>query len=298
MKKGFFIQILLCLLAVSCTVKELDTRETASLVNDVFYATLESDADPETRIFVNDKIKILWDADDRISIFNQNTYNQQYRFKGKSGDRSGGFEKITGIDEFVTGADFPFYCAVYPYQASTEINVDDVLVLTLPEEQTYREGSFGLGANTMVAVSDDNVLLFKNVAGYVVLKFYGENVRVSSITLEGLNGELLSGKAFWLPTLGADPEITMDDSDSEGGTSVTLLCDDVQLGETKENATVFWLVVPPTKFPQGFKLTVKGPAGEEFVAEATNPEILNLLYVERNSILRIGAIEVVYPSQP
>ena len=296
MKTGVFLQSLVCLLTVSCTVQELDTRETGALENDVFYATLESYADPETRIYVDEHIKILWDADDRISIFEKTYYNQQYRFTEETGDNAGGFEKVPG-SAFVTGGDFPFYCAVYPYQSTTKIKNDDVLYLTLPEEQTYREGSFGLGANTMVAVSEDNMLRFKNVGGYMVLKFYGENIRVSSVTLEGLNNERLSGKAFWKPTLEAFPEITMADSDSEGGTPVTLLCGNVQLGTTKETATVFWLVIPPTQFTQGFKLTVKGPNnGEVFVTEATNPAILDRLYVERNGILRIGAIEVVFPS--
>ena len=296
MKTRFVLLSFFCLLAVSCTVQEPDTRETASLGKDVFYATLESYADPETRIYVNNKVKILWDADDLISIFKKNTYNQQYRFQGESGANSGGFE-IVPESGFVTGGEFDFNCAVYPYRPSTRIDVDDVLRLTLPDEQTYREESFGLGANTMVAVSEDNVLLFKNAGGYMVLKFYGENVHVSSITLEGLNNERLSGRAFWKPTLEAYPEITMDDSDdSDSVKKVTLNCKDVLLGETKEAATVFWLVVPPTKFTQGFRLTVKGLGGEEFVTEATNPAILDRLFVERNGILRIGAIEVVFPS--
>ena len=89
----------------------------------------------------------------------------------------------------------------------------------------------------------------------------------------------------------------MDELDPEGGSSITLNCHNIQLGTTKETATVFWLVVPPTKFTQGFKLTVKGPDGEEFVKQVNNPDILDRLYVERNGILRIGAIEVVFPSQ-
>ena len=298
MNKGLFSILFLCLLTVSCTVHELDTREPELLEEDVFYATLESYADPETRIYVNQKIKILWDADDRISIFEESTYNQQYRFSGATGDNAGEFEKISG-STFVTGNKFPFYCAVYPYQSQSATNIDndDVLHLTLPKDQAYRVGSFGRGANTMVAVSGDRFLRFKNVGGYMVLKFFGEDVSVSSITLEGLNNERLSGKASWKPTLEADPEITMDESDSEGGTSVTLNCDNIQLGTTKEAATEFWLVVPPTKFTQGFKLTVKGSNGEEFVTSATNPDILDRLFVERSGILRIGAIEVVFPSQ-
>lgn len=296
MKKGFFVQSFLCLLTVSCTVHDLDTQETGLFEKGVFYATLESYADPETRIHIDENIKILWDADDRISIFEKSYYNQQYRFLGDTGDNAGGFDMVPG-SPFVTGGDFPLYCAVYPYQTATSIDNYDVLHLTLPKEQSYREGSFGKGANTMVAVSENIFLRFKNACGFLVLKFFGGDVRVSSVTLEGLNNERLSGKAFWQPRLEAFPEITMDESDPEGGTSITLKCDNILLGTTKEKATVFWLVVPPTKFTQGFKLTVKGPDGEEFVKQVNNPDILDRLYVERNGILRIGAIEVVFPSQ-
>ena len=296
MKKGFFVQSFLCLLTVSCTVHDLDTQETGVLEKGVFYATLESYADPETRIHIDPNIKILWDANDRITIFEKSTYNQEYRFKGSQDANSGGFDKVSD-DSFVTGNDFPFFCAVYPYRSETSIDNEGVLYLTLPQEQKYKERSFGLEANTMVAVSEDNFLRFKNAGGFLVLKFFGENVSVSSVTLEGLNNERLSGKAFWQPTLEAFPEITMDKSDPEGGTSITLKCDDIPLGATKDEATVFWLVVPPTKFTQGFKLTVKGPDGEEFVKQVNNPDILDRLYVERNGILRIGAIEVVFPSQ-
>ena len=292
MKKGLYL-LLFCLLTVSCSVHDWDPRET----EDVFHATLESNADPDTRVYIDEHNKILWDEDDRVSIFNKKTYNQQFRFTGRTGANSGDIEKVPN-SSFVTGGDFPFIVAVYPYQKSTNITNDDVLHLTLPAVQTYREGSFGRGANTMVAVTEDEFLSFKNAGGFMVLKFYGDDVSVTSITLENLGTDRLSGKAYWKPTLEAYPEVTMDVSDQEGGTTVTLSCSPaVHLGSTKDDATVFWLVVPPVSFTQGFRLTVELSDGRVFVKEATDPSILPDLYVERNGILRIGAINVAFPSQ-
>ena len=45
---------------------------------------------------------VLWHADDRVSIFNKYTYNQQYRFTGNTGANSGSFTKVPN-DDFITG---------------------------------------------------------------------------------------------------------------------------------------------------------------------------------------------------
>ena len=285
MKRVLFLQSLICLLVVSCSVHELDTKDSPILEDDVFYASLESYSDSDTRVYVDESIKILWDADDRITIFNENTLNQQYRFTGNTGANSGFFKKVPN-DDFGTGNDMSFICAVYPYLEATEISNSGVLTLTLPEEQPYREGSFGPGANTMVSATEDNLLKFKNVGGYLVLKFYGEGVSVSSITLEGHNGEKLSGIATVKPAVGVIPNIAMA---STAGTSITITCDEpVELGATKEDATVFWMVVPPTSFTEGFKLTVTAPDGRTYVKETSAK-----VSITRNGVQKISPIEVV-----
>ena len=292
MKRELFLQSLICLLAVSCSVREIDINDAESNDGDVFYASLEAYSDSDTRVYVDEHIKILWDADDRISIFNENTMNQQYRFTGDTGDNSGFFKKVPN-DDFATGNDMDFICAVYPYLEATSIDNSGVLTLTLPEVQSYREDSFGPGANTMVSSTEDNLLKFKNVGGYLVLKFYGEDVSVSSITLEGHNGEKLSGTATVKPAVGVIPNITMA---STAGTSITLTCDNpVELGTTRDDATIFWMVVPPTAFTDGFTLTVTAPDGRVYVKE-TNAD----LSIVRNGVLRIAPIEVELsePVQP
>ena len=283
MKRCFLLQALACLLVMSCSINELEQKTFLS-GDDVFFASLESYSDPDTRVYVDENIKILWDKDDRISIFNMITYNQEYRFAGETGDNSGAFKKVPN-DDFVTGNEMDFICAIYPYLESTRISNKGVLSLTLPAEQVYREDSFGPGANTMISSTEDNLLKFKNVGGYLVLKFYGDGVSVSSIKLEGNNGEKLSGAATVKPAVGVIPNITMA---STAGSSITITCDEpVELGATKEEATQFWMVVPPTKFSQGFKLTVTDPDGNEFVKETSAN-----LSIARNGVLRISAINV------
>ena len=284
MKKGLFLPLMTCLLAVSCSIHELDLTEVPS-EDVIFYASLESYSEPDTRVYVDPKVKMLWDAEDQVSIFNKSTQNQQFEFTGKTGDNAGGFKEVMTPPGPATG--ISFICAVYPYNSSTKINKEGVMTLTLPKEQAYRDGTFGVGANTMVSSTEDNMLKFKNVGEYLVLKFYGEGVSVSSIKLEGNNRERLSGNATLTPAVGEFPIITISPT---AETSVTLNCEDpVALSAEKEKASQFWLVIPPTDFTQGFTLTVTDPSGREFVMKTSAK-----LSVLRNGVLRIAPIEVVF----
>ena len=288
MKKKLFLQSFICLLAVSCTVRELDViaptpvKEEAEDI--VFYADLESYSDPETRVYLDENIKILWDEADLISIFNKSTLNQKFMFDGETGENAGTFHWVRD-DYFGAGNDLDYICAVYPYQESATISNSEILTLTLPEEQTYREKSFGPGTNTMVSVTDGNLLKFKNVGGYLALKFYGDDVSVSSIRLIGNNGEPLSGEGTIQLPFDNVPEIEMA---STAGKTILLNCEEpVELGTTRDDATIFWMVVPPTEFTGGFTLLVTNPDGDVFVKETHVP-----LTIDRNGVLRIAPIEV------
>ena len=288
MKKSSILQSLICLLAVSCSVNELDMQvPTSSEDEAVFYASLESYSDPESRVYVDENIKIFWDEADQISVFNKSTLNQQYKFNGETGDNSGEFHKVSS--NFGAGNDLDYICAVYPYLESTTISNSNVLTLNLPEEQLYRAGSFGPNANTMVSVTNDHHLRFKNVGGYMVFKLCGQGVSVSSITLVGHQGEKLSGEATWEPDLEAVPEsITMA---STAGTSITLKCDEpVDLADAP---TLFWFVVPPqTRFGQGFRLLVTDPRGNVFIKDTSKD-----LTIPRNEVVRFTPIDVTLGSE-
>ena len=288
MKKRYFLHSLICLLAVSCTFQELDVqvpspmKETAE--DDVFYASLESYSTPDTKVYVDEDIQMHWNADDQLSIFDFNTLNQPYHFSGETGAVSGCFTRVSDPVEMENDLDVIY--AVYPYRESTSISDEGVLTLTLPAVQTYQENSFGPGANTMVSMTDGHFLKFKNLCGYLVLKFYGAGVSVSSIRLDGLNGEKLSGEATVTHSIENYPQVAMT---SNAGTSIILNCETpVELGTDCDHATVFWMVVPPTVFSKGFRLTVTDADGNVFFKE-TNRQDLSIV---RNSVLRISPIEV------
>lgn len=275
-------------LVASCSTQEKDFQ--TPLQDDVvFYVSFEQPVDEWTRVYANEDLLLRWNADDRISIFNKNTYNQQYRFAGETGDNAGGFDKVAG-SEFATGNAISHVVSVYPYQSASEISESESLTLTLPAEQHYAENTFGLGANTMVSVTADNFLQYKTVGGYLRLRLYGEGVSVSSITLKGNNGEKLAGKATVTMPLDGVPSVTMaEDATNE----ITLVCDKpVALGATAEESIQFWFVIPPVTFSKGFTVTVSGSGG---VFEKSTEKSVT---IERNKLSKMSPLRIDSGASP
>ena len=252
----------------------------------IFHATVEGIPSSGTKIYSDRDLKVLWNADDRISIFNKRTYNDQYKFLGQDGDSGGDFEEIPASG-FISGNDIEHIFAIYPYvKKSNKINNSGtVLTVTLPDVQTYKENSVGVGANYMVAAADDMYLQFKNVGGYLRFRFWGNNVSVSSITLEGNNGEKLAGKADVSMEVGGLPSTAMQ---STATGSITLSCETpVALGSSADNATEFIFVVPPTTFTGGFKVTVTDNQNKTFTKSSTKS-----LTITRSKMESMGAMQV------
>ena len=268
-------------LSLACTRTETDVPMTG---RDTFYASLEQPAGVETRVYADENLMLLWHADDRVSIFDRYTFNQEYRFTGETGDNAGSFEKVPN-GEFNVGNEIPCVYAVYPFQSSTSLSNEGVLTVVLPSNQTYAARSFGHGSNTMVSSTDDNNLLFKNVGGYLVLKLYGEGA-VSSITLKGNGGEPLAGKVEVTAPVGGTP--TLRFLPGEALREVTLTCPEpMALSASEEEYTEFWFVLPPVTFEEGFSVTVTGPAGDS-IEQSTEKTVS----VERNNLIRMAPFEV------
>ena len=280
----------LALVAASCTnvIDSVDYLRMRMGDDDVVYATIEGgyeDGGPETKVFADAKMRVLWNADDRISLFNKYSFGYQYRFTGKDGANAGSFKKVP-TDDIVTGNPLDNVYAVYPYSEETSVDNDGVLTLTLPAGQTYKENSFGIGANTMVSVTSSGQLMFRNVGGYLSFKFFGKGISVKSITLTGNGGEKLAGEAVVTMPLGGTPTTAMQPSATE---TLTLTCTTpVALGDTENDFVEFWFVVPPTTFTGGFTVTVTDNLGGTFQMKTTKKRV-----IERNALTRMSPVEVV-----
>ena len=286
---AFSIGIATAMLA-SCTIQEEFRTPVREDVK--FYATFEQPEEAGTKVYANQDLHLRWDADDRVSIFNKNTYNQQYRFLGETGANSGEFEKVEGA-EFVTGNDIEHVVSFYPYSSQTRINESEGITYTFPEEQFYRASSFGKGASPMVSVSVDNVLQYKNVGGFLSFSFYGEGA-VNSILLEGNLGELLGGEVYVRMPLDGEPYVVWNSGPSiPAFTSLVLTCErPVVLGDTEATAKDFWFVLPPTIFRQGFTITVNTSVGQ-FTRKTTKD-----ITIERNRISRMAPMKLEAETNP
>ena len=90
MKARNIIVFYLLLAAACSSIQEepVNTERAKSAADEVFYATLEQSggAADATKVYADENLKVLWNADDRISIYNRYTYGYQYAFQGITGD--------------------------------------------------------------------------------------------------------------------------------------------------------------------------------------------------------------------
>lgn len=289
MKKYMSILALLAVLVSGCNNNDELEKQSASSSSRVFTASFHSD---ESRTYVEEGNLLRWTEGDQISLFDGNTLNRQYKFDGKTGANAGTFslvEKPYGTGNSLNTANY----AVYPYASNISITESGVITATLPAEQNYSVNSFGLGDNTMVAVTEgkeDTFLKFKNVGGYLKLQLYGDDVTVKSITLTGNNNEKLAGTATITSSYGDDPIVSMS---ADATKTIMLDCGEgVKLGTTTETATAFWLVLPETTFERGFTVVVTDVNGAKFT-KSTSKNI----FIERNYIMSMTAFEVEVESE-
>lgn len=252
----------LCILLIIAGCTDMSIEDISVKSDKEFYASFEN---TDSRTYVDDQIRLRWTAEDCIALFRKTTYNREYMFTGVTGANAGGFKQKSIDDDFWYGTSVPYNYAVYPYSASTQLDETDYyFTLTMPDEQTYAENSFGLGANTMVAVSETGQLTFKNVGSYLRVRLYGEDVSVSSITLNSKGDESISGTAKVTPVLNGYPTCEMIGS----GKSIRLICPEpVAISNDANNPTDFWIVVPPVTLTNGFSVTVENFEGNTQVFE-------------------------------
>ena len=88
MNKRFLLIIASLLVVFSCSKMEEEVVETVSepvYVPTVFHVSMEGAATPETRVYADTTLKVLWHNSDTVTIFNKNSEGLRYRFAGNTG---------------------------------------------------------------------------------------------------------------------------------------------------------------------------------------------------------------------
>ena len=220
----------------------------------------------DVRTYINDEIELRWHSEDQISLFVGSTLNKRYKFDGETGDNAGYFSDIS-TPTFGTGNKVNRHYAVYPYNSTIRLSEDGVLTTIFPARQSYSKGSFGKGANMMVAVTadtDDYDLIFSNVGSYLRVCLWGEEQTVKTITVTSNGDEAIVGNAKVTPAYNSAPTCEM----IGGANSVTLDCEEaVELSSSINTPTEFWIVLPPVTLSKGFSVKVTNKDNETQVFE-------------------------------
>ncbi len=269
MKKFCFVILSAAVLLTACH-QEADVVLTDGGAE--FSAVMES-FEPVTRTYMDEDRNLLWSKGDLLAIFQGCGSADKYILSDDKADTAEGDFSLTGSGSSSAGSEFDGNVAFYPYMEPLSCSTEDQNEYTignviLPQVQTYCKGSFGNGSFPMTAVSEslsDHKLKFRNVCGAMKLQFKGTQT-VKSVSVEGKNGERLSGAAVVTAYAdGRTPVIAMAD---DASTSVSLDCGEgVRLDNTV--ATSFMISLPPVLFSKGFKVTLKFAEGEDKVIETS-----------------------------
>ena len=253
----------------------------------ILSAQIEQSIQSKTELDENNNI--LWSADDQIVGYIRSSYGYRYQVKPEFvGKTYADFAKVSSSsgDDLSAGIELEHIVAYYPYSESVRCSKKDnhyALNVILPAEQTYAPESFGCGTFPMVAVSPDNSITFKNVCGGMKLQLKG-SISITSIKVEGKNGEKLSGNAaITAYTDGQKPAISMG---SESSTEAVLNCTPgVKLNQ--DTPTVFIIALPPVEFTKGFTVTITDTQNRTHKIETGKSNT-----VLRSSLLKMPAVTI------
>ena len=302
--KNLYFAVVLVVLAVGCSKLDSGMEQKSSpIFRASFEANEEEDVnEPGTKVYIDSDLKLHWDANDEISLFNGSSVNEQYRFKGAQGEKIGEFEKISQTTP--GGVTFVANYAVYPYSPDVAYASNAVFGgrgvrgfrVSVPREQKYAENGFDKASNIMVAVTsgtDDFDLNFKNAVSYLVLRLYGKDVTVKSVTIKNLAeiAPVLSGVFYSGLAYNQTPSYQAASGEANPRfADVVLNCgtSGVKLGDTEEDAVDFWFVVIPGT-ASGMQVTI-----EDINGKTATISTANTLKFSRNKIKRMAPKEVVF----
>ena len=250
--------------------------------------TLKVSFEESSRIQLDNGLTV-WTAGDLVSVFYRSDANQQWKFQGNTGDRSGTIKRVSTPEYSHTTSKM---VVAYPYNENYYLNPETCnLQAYLPAEQTYLKDSYGINGNIMVSQSEYKQFVLKSVCGWLKIQLTGNGEKVQTISLKGNNGEQVAGEVYInsadaTASLAADMGSAGDNDNSAGGnlvfedtilTEVTLNCGD---GVTlSAEPTAFYIGLPPQEFSKGLTVEVACSDGST-MAKSTEKTIT----IERNTI--------------
>lgn len=260
--RRLLLSTLSILLFVACS-RHSGNEEIISPTTTTIFASFETPND--TRIELNESLKTVWNAGDRVSVFDSSAENIEGRYQGESGDRGGAIV----IPNALTGE----AVILYPYNSGYKFDADKQYIeCNVPNTQTYKRGSYGVDGNMMVASgSTTEDFLLKSLYGWLRVELTGEDRVVESISVHSGNNESMAGAAV-IDAQSCSIAFSHNMTEPENGGSVggLLLLKSVTLNcaegvELSSTPTHFYIGLVPQSFEKGFSVQVKYRDGENTV---------------------------------
>lgn len=278
MRKVLFVVGLFGMLALSsCKVKEEYHSPTTP---HHFRAVIEQlSTEARTRVYVDKdifdesegkKYSIFWYRNDRVSIFENDTYNREHYFGARDGSTAGDLIPVDSGSSSTTAQELSESksYAIFPYHKDNRCDTEGNLTVVIPEKQEYyspEDDYRGIGARLLMVAVDatgNREFFFKHVGCYIGIRLKGENVSVKSLSFCGNNSEIIAGYPI-VTFEDNDPVMHFDPRDRDNSTSIKMeLPNPVEL--KTDDYTYFWIIVPPITFENAFTLIVENEQGETF----------------------------------
>lgn len=298
MKRLIALTTLMVLLIMGCTTKEELITADIAMSAKSFYVKVEHTYS-DTKAHLHDKKNVVFDEGDIMAVFDKNDDVSEYAYSASESKFSG-----TSVH---TGNELDNVHLLFPFSEDIKFS-DNCVQGTLPAEQKYYKNSFDSNSQIMYAqvqeLSEESAFEMKNMCGYLMLPLYGTDITVKDIvvSVSGEN-EYISGD-FYISEVDETDDFALimhsEDQNHENlSNSVTLDCSDVegggvQLGNTSEDATVFYISLPPQNYSNGFTVTITDIFGREFIKTAFSTDGYELM---RNHIKPMEPLQIVYDAE-
>ncbi len=194
-----------------------------------------------TKTVLNNDKSVLWEDGDHVTI---NGFSYEVTVDSNDSTKA----TVRNVDESSEG-----YYASYPY---SYLEGNDISFY-LYGSQYYREGSFDMGCNPMVAYSDDQNLSFRNVASVIKFGITGDGQVLSKLMVTGNDNEIMAGEMIYSKDdikAGNLDKYRFSDEPYDIANTITVFFEDsLALSATPKYV---YVVVPARTYAKGFTVTM------------------------------------------
>lgn len=261
--KKIYILIAMALTLAACQ-KEMKVQDEA-LATDVkkVQMTFQAVGEATTKAHI-DGNSILWDAGDKIAIFDGTAFNE-FTLASGAGSKNASFNG--------TAAEASAYYAVAPFEAATNISTENSrLSISLTHSQVII-GSNSVDSRVMVSTAESDGtgnLAFKNQ--FALLKVTLERSDIKGVTLWGNNDESIAGTNHYYYAGDGAPKVDLTNAGQKAIDLIYKASADAPASAFP--AGDYYIVLWPTTFSKGYSIILTDENGGKSLKSTSQEQVL------------------------